>query len=67
MLLYVPLVYQYNFEKSDKDDTGLGIWLVMVFQGFEGMKLESSVATTRDTIRRWSTVLVISSNADTLS
>ena len=33
MFLYVPLVYQYNFKHSDKDDTGLGRWVVMVFQG----------------------------------
>ena len=38
MLLYGPLVYQYDFKHSDKDDTGLGRWVVMVFQGSEGIK-----------------------------
>ena len=38
MLLYVPLGDQYYFEHSDKDDTGLGRWVVMVFQGSEGIK-----------------------------
>ena len=38
MLLYGPLVYQYDFEHSGKDDTGLGRWVVMFFQGFEGIK-----------------------------
>ena len=38
MLLNVPLVDQYDFEHSGKDDTGLGRWVVMVFQGFEGIK-----------------------------
>ena len=31
MFLYVTLVDQYNFEHSNKDDTGLGRWVVMVF------------------------------------
>ena len=38
MLLYGPLVYQYNFKHSVKDDTGLGRWVVMVFQVSEGIK-----------------------------
>ena len=38
MLLYGPLVYQYDFEHSGKDDTGLGRLVVMVFQGSEGIK-----------------------------
>ena len=38
MLLYGPLVDQYDFEHSGKDDTGLGRWVVIVFQGFEGTK-----------------------------
>ncbi len=31
LLLYRPLIYQYNFEVSVKDDTGLRGWVVMVF------------------------------------
>ena len=38
MLLYGPLVDQYDFKQSGKDDTGLGRWVVMVFQGSEGIK-----------------------------
>ena len=38
MLLYGPLVDQYDFEQSSKDDTGLGRWVVMVFQESEGIK-----------------------------
>ena len=38
MLLYGPLVGQYDLEHSGKDDTGLGKWVVMVFQGYEGIK-----------------------------
>ena len=38
MLLYVPLVYQYNFEHSVKDDTVIGRWVVMVFQRSERNK-----------------------------
>ena len=38
MLLYGPLVDQYDFKHSGKDDIGLGIWVVMVFQGSEGIK-----------------------------
>ena len=33
MLLYGPLVDQYDFEHSGKDDTGLGRWVVTVFHG----------------------------------
>ena len=32
MLLYGPLVYKYDFEHSGNDDTGLGRWVVMIFQ-----------------------------------
>ena len=35
MLLYGPLVYQYDFEHYGKDNTGLRRWVVMVFQGSE--------------------------------
>ena len=38
MLLYGPLVHQYDFKHSGKDDTGLGRWMIMVFQGSEGIK-----------------------------
>ena len=38
LLLYGPLIEQYNFELSGKDDTGLGRWVVMTFQGEEGKK-----------------------------
>ena len=38
MLFYGPLVYQYGFKHSGKDGTGLGRWVVMVFQGSEGIK-----------------------------
>ena len=38
MLLYGPLVDQYDFEHSGKDDTGLGRWVLMVFQGSEVIK-----------------------------
>ena len=38
MILYGPLVDQYDFKHSGKDDTGLGRWVVMVFQGSEGIK-----------------------------
>jgi len=31
LLLYGPLINQYDFEASGKDDTGLGRWVVMVF------------------------------------
>ena len=32
-LLFGPLIEQYNFEESGKDNTGLGRWVVMTFQG----------------------------------
>ena len=38
MLIYGLLVDHYDFEHSGKDDTGLGRWVVMVFQGSEGIK-----------------------------
>ena len=38
MILYGPLVDQYDFEHSGKDDTGLGRWVVILFQGYEGIK-----------------------------
>ena len=37
LLLYGSLIDQYNFEDSGKDDTGLGRWVVMTFQGSEGI------------------------------
>lgn len=33
LLLYGPLIEQYDFEESGKDGTGLGRWVVMVFRG----------------------------------
>ena len=33
LLLYGPLIDQYDFKASGKDDTGLGRWAVMVFCG----------------------------------
>ena len=38
MILFVPLVDQYDFEHSCKDDTGLGRWVEMVFQGSKVIK-----------------------------
>ena len=38
MILHGPLLYQYDFEHYGKDDTGIGRWTVMVFQGSEGIK-----------------------------
>ena len=37
LLLYGSLIGQYNFEESGKDDTGLGRWVVMTFQGSDGI------------------------------
>ncbi|MEJ2137350.1 MAG: hypothetical protein P8X86_19155, partial [Desulfofustis sp.] len=37
LLLFGPLIDQYDFEASGKDDTGLGRWVVMVFRGSEGI------------------------------
>ena len=37
LLLYGPLIEQYDFEHSGKEDTGLGRWVVMVFRGSEGI------------------------------
>ena len=34
---YGQLIEKYDFEASDKDDTGLGQWVVMVFRGSEGI------------------------------
>ena len=44
LLLYGPLIEQYNFELSGKDDTGLGRRVVMTFQGEEGKKTRVVVA-----------------------
>ncbi len=33
LLLFAPLTKQLDHEKSGKDDTGLGHWLVMTLQG----------------------------------
>ena len=33
LLRYGWLINQYDFEHFGKDDTGLGRWVVMVFQG----------------------------------
>ena len=38
MLQYGPLVDQYDSKHSGKDDTGLGEWVLMVFQGSEGIE-----------------------------
>lgn len=38
LLLYGPLIDQYDFEASGKDDTGLGRWVVMVFRSSEGIR-----------------------------
>ena len=37
LLLYGPLIDQYDFEASGKDDIGLGRWVVMVFRGSDGI------------------------------
>ena len=37
MILYGPLLDQYDFEQSGKYDKGLGRWVVMVFQAPEGI------------------------------
>ena len=37
MLLFCALIDQYNFEESGKDGTGLGRWVVITFQGSDGM------------------------------
>ncbi len=37
LLLFVSLIDQYNFKESGKDGTGLGRWVVMTFQGSEGI------------------------------
>ena len=39
MILYGPLVDRYEFEHYGKDDTGLGRWVVMIFQGSKGIKI----------------------------
>ena len=33
LLCYGPLIEQYDCQQSGKDDTGLGRWVVIVFQG----------------------------------
>ena len=37
LILYGDLIDYYDFEGSDKDNTGLGHWVHMVFQGSEGI------------------------------
>ena len=37
LLLFGPLIDQYDFENSGKDDTGLGRWVVMTFVGSDGI------------------------------
>ena len=37
MMAYGPLIEQYDFEESQKDPTGLGRWVVMVFRGSDGI------------------------------
>ena len=37
LLCFGPLIEQYDYEQSGKDDTGLGRWVVMVFQGADGL------------------------------
>ena len=37
LLLFGSLIDQYNFEESGKDDSGLGRWVVMTFQGSHGI------------------------------
>ncbi len=37
LMLYGPLIEQYDFEASVKDDTGLGLWVVIVLQGTDGI------------------------------
>ena len=36
-LCFGPLIEQYDYEHSGKEDTGLGRWVVMVFQGADGL------------------------------
>jgi len=38
LMLFGPLIGQYDFEHSGKDETGLGRWVVMVLQGSDGIK-----------------------------
>ena len=37
LLLYGPLIQQYDFEASGKDDAGLGRWVVMTLRGSDGI------------------------------
>ena len=37
LIVHGPLIEQYDFEASGKDDTGLGRWVVMVFRGQDGL------------------------------
>ena len=37
MLLYEPLIQQYNFEASGKDPTGLGRWVSILLRGKDGI------------------------------
>ena len=36
-MMFGPLLEQYDFENSGKDDTGLGRWVSMVLQGEDGI------------------------------
>ena len=37
LLCYGPLIGQYDIENMGKDDTGMGQWVVMIFQGADGI------------------------------
>lgn len=37
LLCYGPLIEQYDFDASGKDESGLGRWVVMVFRGQNGI------------------------------
>ena len=39
LLCYGPLIEQYDFENTGRDDTGLGQWVVIVFQGNDGIMI----------------------------
>ena len=44
MLLFGPLIQQYDFEASGKDGSGLGRWVMMVFRGENGLTTRVLVA-----------------------
>lgn len=44
MLLFGPLIQQYDFEASGKDGSGLGRWVMMVFRGENGLTTRILVA-----------------------